>query len=513
MLDEQTLSTLLGHLQLLRRPVRLEFDAENESAQRLAEKLTGVHPLLDVRVGSGATLVVGEGEQPGRIVFEGFPGGHEFSSLVLAILHVGGHPPREAGEELAALKSHLDSSRRTLEFVVYYSQSCMNCPDVVQALNTIAVQNPSVHVRAVDGAAAASEVERLGVKAVPAVYLGGEAFHSGRADLAEIATKITQHIGGTSQSGAILDEERSDVLVIGGGPAGAAAAVYAARKGLSVTVAAERFGGQLLDTVGIENLVTSPSTTGHELARSLEENLERNSVRRKRAAAVELLPGRSARWRVSFASGAAAEADAVVLAPGASWRLLGVPGEQEYRNKGVTFCPHCDGPLFAGRDVAVIGGGNSGVEAALDLAGITRHVTVIEYSEQLRADAVLIDALRKKQNVTILTERETVEILGDSRQVTGLRLRDLGSGGTYDLAIDGVFVQIGLLPNTSWLGGTVNLNKRGEIIVDERGRTNLEGVVAAGDATTTPYKQITTAIGSGANAAIAAFEEMLTRAG
>jgi alkyl hydroperoxide reductase subunit F len=509
MLSEETLQALRGHMGLLRRPVVIGYDADDPAAQQLVRSLEGLSPLLRTSPGSESTLSVSEEGEAPRIVFAGVPGGHEFTSLVLAILHVGGHPPRDGASDAARIRAIVEQTGRELTFTTYYSQSCLNCPDVVQALNTLAALVPGIRAVPVDGATASEEVNRLGVKAVPAVYLDGELFHSGRATMEEITTKILHTLGAAKSESAT--EETAELLVIGGGPAGVTGAVYAARKGIEVTLAAERIGGQLLDTVGIENLVTTGPTTGPALTETLNENLHRNGVRiRKGRRARSLRAGATRRWRVEFENGSAVEADSVLLAPGARWRTLGVPGEEEYRNKGVTFCPHCDGPLFKAKRVAVIGGGNSGVEAALDLAGVAGHVTLIEFANSLRADAVLVEALERKENVTILTGRRTTEVLGDGAAVTALRLENHNGGHETTLDVDGVFIQIGLLPNTEWLQGAVALNERGEIPVDERGRTGLAGVLAAGDATDSPYKQITTAVGAGAAAAIAAFEERVT---
>jgi alkyl hydroperoxide reductase subunit F len=385
--------------------------------------------------------------------------------------------------------------------------SCQNCPDVVQALNLMSVLNPRVRHTMVDGALFEQEVAAHNIRSVPTVFMNGKQFGQGRMTVEEILAKLDQ--GAAQRAAAKLNAAAPyDVLIVGGGPAGAAAAIYAARKGIRVAVAAERFGGQVLDTMGIENLISVAHTEGPQLARELEQNVRANNVEIfNLQRATELVPGELHQLR--FASGASLKAKAVILATGARWRNLGVPGENEYRNRGVAYCPHCDGPLFKGKDVAVVGGGNSGVEAAIDLAGIVKHVTLIEFAPALRADAVLVNKLASLPNVKIITNAETSEVIGDGQQVTALRYKDRATGASHDLALAGVFVQIGLVPNTDWLKGTIRLSPRGEIEADARGQTSVEGVYAAGDCTTVPYKQIVVAMGEGTRAALGAFEHMV----
>jgi alkyl hydroperoxide reductase subunit F len=385
--------------------------------------------------------------------------------------------------------------------------SCQNCPDVVQALNLMAVLNPRIRHTMVDGALFEQEVAAHNIRSVPAVHLNGTPFGQGRMEVEQILAKLDH--GASARAAAQMNAEKPfDMLIVGGGPAGASAAVYAARKGIRVAVAAERFGGQVLDTLGIENLISVAHTEGPALARALEQNVRQHEVpifNLQRAA--KLVPGEL--HTVRFESGAELRARSVVLATGARWRELGVPGEAEYRNHGVAYCPHCDGPLFKGRPVAVVGGGNSGVEAAIDLAGIVKHVWLLEYADTLRADAVLVNKLKSLPNVTIITGAQTTEVVGDGSQVTALRYIERASGAARELALEGVFVQIGLVPNTDWLKGTVNLGNRGEIEVDARGQTSVPGVFAGGDCTTTPYKQIVVALGEGSRAALGAFEHMM----
>ncbi len=442
-------------------------------------------------------------ESESRVRFAGLPMGHEFTSLVLALLQTGGHPPKAA----PALVEQIRALEGDYHFETFVSLTCQSCPDVVQALNTMAVLNPKVRHTMIDGAVFQDEVERRRVMAVPAVFLNGRPFAQGRMELAEILAKMDA--GATASVRERLDAKPPfDVLVVGGGPAGAAAAIYAARKGIRTGIAAERLGGQLLDTVGIENFISIKETEGHKLASGLEQHVATYDVdvmNLQRAEA--LIPGDLI--EVKLAGGAAVKARTVVIATGARWREMNVPGEREYRNRGVAYCPHCDGPLFKGRRVAVIGGGNSGVEAAIDLAGLASHVWLIEYDTRLRADAVLVRKLRSLSNVTVITNAQTTEVRGDGERVNGLAYEDRQNGTLLSLALEGVFVQIGLAPNTDWLKGTVKLSARGEVEVDARGQTSVPGVFAAGDCTVVPYKQIVIAVGEGAKASLSAFDHLI----
>ncbi len=439
--------------------------------------------------------------------FAGIPLGHEFTSLVLALLQVGGHPPRvsdEVAEQIKAIKGNF-------EFETYFSLSCQNCPDVVQALNVLAVLNPNVKHVAIDGALFQEEVDERQIMSVPSIYLNGEPFGQGRMSVEEILAKLDT--GAEAREAARMSErEAFDVLVVGGGPAGAAGAIYAARKGIRTGVAAERFGGQVLDTMGIENLIAISETEGPKLARALEENVRNYDVdimNLQRASALVPATDEGGLHEVQFASGASLKAKTVIVATGARWRELNVPGEDEYRNRGVAYCPHCDGPLFKGKRVAVIGGGNSGIEAAIDLAGLVSHVTVLEFAEELRADAVLQNKLYSLNNVTVIRNAQTQKVLGDGQKVTGLSYTDRASDELKDIELEGVFVQIGLLPNSDWLRGAIELSKHGEVITDQRGETNVAGVFAAGDVTTVPYKQIVIAMGEGARASLSAFDHLI----
>jgi len=438
--------------------------------------------------------------------FAGIPMGHEFTSLVLALLQVGGHPSKTAPEVIEQIKA-LDGDYR---FETYFSLSCQNCPDVVQALNLMAVLNPNIKHVAIDGALFQDEVEARQIMSVPSIYLNGELFTQGRMSEEEILAKLDT--GSSARDAEKLKaKDAFDVLVVGGGPAGAAAAIYAARKGIRTGVAAERFGGQVLDTMAIENFISVKETEGPKLARALEEHVREYEVdimNLQRAS--QLIPaGEDGLHRVRFDNGGELKAKTLILATGARWREMNVPGEQEYRGRGVAYCPHCDGPLFKGKRVAVIGGGNSGVEAAIDLAGIVAHVTLLEFGEDLRADAVLQRKLNSLPNVRVLKMAQTTEVKGDGQKVTGLVYKDRTNDEVHSVELEGIFVQIGLLPNSEWLKGTLELSRFGEIIVDAKGQTSIPGVFAAGDVTTVPYKQIVIAVGEGAKASLSAFDHLI----
>jgi alkyl hydroperoxide reductase subunit F len=437
------------------------------------------------------------------VAFAGIPMGHEFTSLVLALLQVGGYP--------AKIEADVVEQIRNLEgnyvFETYMSLSCQNCPDVIQALNAMSVINPRIRHVAIDGALFQDEVEARKIMAVPTVYLNGEVFGQGRMGVEEILQKLDTGASARA-AGKLNAKETFDMLIVGGGPAAAAAAIYAARKGISTGVLSERFGGQVNDTLAIENFVSVTETEGPKFVSALEQHVRAYDVdimNTQRAA--KLVPGKLI--EVLTESGATLRARSVILATGARWRNVDVPGEQQYRNKGVAYCPHCDGPLFKGKRVAVIGGGNSGVEAAIDLAGIVSHVTLLEFGNELRADEVLQRKLRSLSNVSVHTQAQTTEIIGDGQKVTGLTYLERDTGERRHVELEGVFVQIGLVPNTEWLKGTVALSKHGEIEVDAKGQTSIPGVFAAGDVTTVPFKQIVIAVGDGAKASLGAFEHLI----
>ena len=512
MLDSNLRTQLQAYLERISQPVQLIASVdESESSAELLEllaEIVSLSTLLSLEVvrddlqpkPSFALRRPGSEE---RIRFAGLPMGHEFSSLVLALLQVGGYPPKAEQAVLDQIRA-LDGE---YQFETFVSLSCQLCPEVVQALNLMAVTNPKVRHTMFDGALFPGEVERRQIMAVPTVFLNGQPFGQGRLELEEILAKLDAGAAARDAAG-LAAKAPFDVLVVGGGPAGAAAAIYAARKGIRTGVAAERFGGQLLDTVGVENFISVKQTDGTKLATGLEAHVQHYDVDvMNRQRAESLIPGDLI--EVRFASGAALKSRSVIIATGARWREINVPGEREYRNRGVAYCPHCDGPLFKNKPVAVVGGGNSGVEAAIDLAGIVSHVTLIEYDPQLRADAVLTRKLHSLPNVTVITSAQTTEVTGDGQRVTGLVYREREGGTLRTLALAGVFVQIGLVPNTDWLKGTVKLSARGEVEVDARGQTSVPGVFAAGDCTTVPYKQIVIAVGEGAKASLSAFDHLI----
>lgn len=517
MLDANLTQQLRQYLGNLREGVELVAslgdDKRSAETRELLEEIAALNDKVSAHFDGDherkPSFIIRRASDPEKWVrFAGLPLGHEFTSLVLALLWAGGHPPK--------IDADLIEQARALEgdfaFEMYFSLSCHNCPDVVQALTLLALENPHVTATLIEGGAYQDEVEERGVLAVPATFLNGESFYNGKMELAEILARLDTSSDARAAE-KLSAEEPFEVLVLGGGPAGVASAVYTARKGFRTGIAAERFGGQLNDTLGIENLPGTIYTEGPKLAGELERQSDENGITRMNLAAARVLhpasePG--GMHRVTLGNGGELKARAIILATGARWRNLGVPGEAEYRNKGVAYCPHCDGPLFKGKRVAVIGGGNSGVEAAIDLANIVGHVTLIEYDDQLRADEVLQKKLRSFANVEIITSGATTEILGDGSRVNGLLCKDRTSGEERRIELEGVFVQIGLVPNTEWLAESgLELSQHGEIVVDEKGATSLPGIFAAGDATTTPYKQIVAAMGDGAKAGLTAFDYLI----
>ncbi|SDK00178.1 alkyl hydroperoxide reductase subunit F [Billgrantia gudaonensis] len=516
MLDDNLKAQLKAYLQKVTQPFEIVASLDDgDKSQELFKLLTEITELCDKIAlktdGDDARTPSFALNRPGEdtgLTFAGIPMGHEFTSLVLALLQVGGHPPKASDDVIEQIKA-LDAD---LHFETYFSLSCQNCPDVVQALNLMAILNPRIRHVAIDGALFQAEVEQREIMSVPSVYLNGEPFDQGRMSLEQILAKVDT--GAAEREAAKLSEKPAfDTLMIGGGPAGAAAAVYAARKGIRTGVVAERFGGQVLDTLAIENLVSVPHTEGPKLAAALEEHVKEYEVDiMNLQRAVELVPASQpgGEHEVRFESGATLKSRTLVLATGARWREMNVPGEAEYRNKGVAYCPHCDGPLFKGKRVAVIGGGNSGVEAAIDLAGLVAEVTLIEFMDELRADDVLQKKLASLPNVKIIKGARTTEVNGDGTRVNGLTFEERASGELRHLELEGVFVQIGLVPNTEWLKNSpIELSERGEIVTDERGMTSVPGIFAAGDVTTVPYKQIVIAMGEGSRAALGAFDYLI----
>lgn len=517
MLDDTLKGQLASYLERLKRPLELTVAVDDSEASRelgeLVQDISEASSLVSVVAAKDNAPRVpsfgigAQGEQP-RVVFAGLPMGHEFTSLVLALLHVGGHPPKEDAELLEQIKQ-LDGD---YHFETFFSQSCHNCPDVVQALNLMSALNPRIKHTAIDGGVFQDEVAARQVMGVPTVFLNGERFGQGRMELAEIVSKLDTN-DQSKRAEQLNKKDVFDVLIIGGGPAGAAAAIYAARKGISTGLVAERFGGQTLDTLAIENYISVPETEGPKFAAALEQHVRVypvDIIKHERAS--RLVPG-DAYHQVQLQSGATLKGKTVILATGARWRDMNVPGENEYRTKGVTYCPHCDGPLFKGKRVAVIGGGNSGVEAAIDLAGVVAHVTLLEFADDLKADAVLQRKLRSLPNVDIIVQARTTRVNGDGNKVTGLTYENRATKELIDLPLEGIFVQIGLLPNTDWLRETIELSRFGEIVIDAKGATSVPGVFAAGDATTVPFKQIIIATGDGAKAALGAFEHLIRSGG
>ena len=512
MLDTNLKNQLKAYLEKVSLPIEITASLDgSDKSREMRELLQDIQSLsslitLTERSGDGErtpSFALNRAGSNMGIRFAGIPMGHEFTSLVLALLQVGGYPPKVDADVIEQIRN----LKGEYLFETYISLSCQNCPDVVQALNLMAVLNPNIRHVMIDGALFQEEVTQRQIMSVPTVFLNGENFGQGRMGLEEILAKLDT--GAADREAAkIAQKDVFDVLVVGGGPAGSAAAIYAARKGIRTGVVAERFGGQVLDTMAIENFISVKETEGPKLAVAMEQHVKEYDVdvmNLQRAA--KLIPGDTI--EVQLASGASLKAKSVILATGARWREMNVPGEKEYRNRGVAYCPHCDGPLFKGKRVAVIGGGNSGVEAAIDLAGIVSHVTLLEFDSKLRADAVLQRKLHSLPNVTVITQAQSTEVTGDGNKVNGLRYTNRANGESHLIELEGIFVQIGLLPNTDWLKGTVALSNRGEIEVNARGETSVPGVFAAGDATTVPYKQIIIAMGEGSKAALSAFDHLI----
>lgn len=512
MLDANIKSQLKTYLAMVSQPIEivasLDDGAKSKELKELLQEIASVSDRVTLNEqGTDSRKPSFTINRPGTdisVQFAGIPMGHEFTSLVLALLQVGGHPIKLEESVIEQIRN-LDGDYK---FETYFSLSCQNCPDVVQALNVMSIINPRIKHVAIDGALFQDEVDSRQIMSVPTMFLNGEPFGQGRSSVEEILAKLDTNAG-SRKAEELNAKDPFDVLVIGGGPAGAAAAIYAARKGIRTGVAAERFGGQVLDTMSIENFISVKETEGPRFAAQLEEHVRVYDVDiMNLQRAEELIPG-DKEISVRMENGAVLKSKTVILATGARWRNINVPGEQEYRTKGVAYCPHCDGPLFKGKRVAVIGGGNSGVEAAIDLAGVVAHVTLIEFGDLLRADDVLQRKLRSLPNVDIIVSAQTTEIHGDGNKVNGLSYKDRTTEAIHKIDLEGVFIQIGLVPNTEWLKGTVNLSKHGEIEIDAKGQTSVPGVFAAGDVTTVPYKQIVIAIGEGAKASLSAFDHII----
>ena len=516
MLDAQLKTQLAAYLERVTQPFELVASLdESETSAQMRELLTTIQSLRSDKItlredGNDArkpSFTLQRQGSDSSLRFAGLPLGHEFTSLVLALLWTGGHPPKEEQDLLDQIKA----IEGDFNFEVYMSLGCHNCPDVVQALSLMAILNPHIKTTVIEGGAFRKEVEAREIMAVPMVYLNGEVFGAGRMQLGEIVAKLDT--GAAKREAAKLSaKEAFEVLIIGGGPAGAAAAIYTARKGIRTGIAADRIGGQVNDTLDIENYISVNKTEGPKFAAALESHIgdyDIDVMRLQRAAKLIPATEKGGLITIELENGGRLQAKSVVLSTGARWRNMNVPGEDQYRTKGVAYCPSCDGPLFKGKRVAVIGGGNSGVEAAIDLAGVVEHVTVFEFMPELKADAVLQKKLTSLPNVTIIKNAQTTEVLGDGSKVTGLSYKDRSNDEVKQVQLEGIFVQIGLLPNTDWLKGTLELNKMGEIVIDAKGQTSVPGVFAAGDCTNVPYKQIIVAAGAGAVAGLSAFEHLI----
>ncbi|GLS89508.1 alkyl hydroperoxide reductase subunit F [Psychromonas marina] len=518
MLDQNMKAQLKAYLENLKTEVHLVLSLdESDTAQKLltlANDIASLHDKIIVIEDATASTrkpimqVVNPTKQT-AIGFAGLPMGHEFTSLVLALLHSGGHPMKLEAEVIEQIANLEDA----MNFEVFISLSCQNCPDVVQALNMMAATNPKIKTTMIDGAAFQDEVAERNIMAVPSVYLNGEVFTQGRISLTEILNKVDTGAG-KKKAAALNEKEPYEVLVVGGGPAGASAAIYAARKGIRTGVVAERFGGQVMDTMSIENFISVKETQGPKLAAALEEHVKQYNVdimsEQRADGLVSAEKTEDGYIHVELESGATLKSRSVILSTGARWREMNVPGEQEYRNKGVAYCPHCDGPLFKGKKVAVIGGGNSGIEAAIDLAGIVEQVTVLEFADTLRADQVLVDKANSMNNISIIKSAQTTEVIGDGTRVNALNYIDRVTGEAKQIELAGIFVQIGLIPNSDFLKTSgVTLSSRGEIEVNAKGETSVAGVFAAGDVTTVPYKQIIIAMGEGSKASLSAFDHLI----
>lgn len=496
MLNAEIKAQLEQYLKMLEGPVVLKISAGTDKGMEdFVNEIASMSDLITVLpavLPRSPSFTVGD-----RVTFAGVPMGHEFTSFVMALLQVSGRRPKVDDKLIDRIKD----LRGPYTFETYISLSCHNCPDVVQALNIMAVLNPDITNVMIDGAKFKDEVDKKDIMAVPSVYLNGEFFESGKVGIEEILAKL-----GSQADVSDIDGKEYDVLVVGGGPAGASAAVYAARKGIRTGIVAERFGGQVADTMGIENLIGTSYTEGPKLVSALEAHVKDYDVDIHNLQRVESIKKRDHNIHVKLESGAELKTRTAIISTGARWRELGIPGELEFKNKGVAYCPHCDGPLFKGKHVAVIGGGNSGVEAAIDLAGIVGKVTVFEFMKDLKADQVLQDKLNSLTNVTVITNAQTTEITGDTK-VNGIEYKDRATDNIHTLELDGVFVQIGLVPNTEFLD--LNKDDYGQIIVDAHGKTSMSRVFAAGDCTNVPYKQIVISMGQGATAALGAFDYLI----
>ena len=514
-LDQNIKNQLSTYMAKIESPVEIVyFENESDKSAEMVDLLTEVDAMssmISIKKREDSThrspsFQVNQPDYVTGIVFAGVPMGHEFTSFILAILQVGGYPLKIEKELIEQIKSITGSYK----FETYISLSCHNCPDVVQALNVMSLLNPNITHTMIDGDVYQDEVKNKKIMSVPTIFLNNEEFYQGRMELEEIVAKIDSR-SDSIESEKLNKKEDFDVLIVGGGPAGASSAVYSARKGIKTGIVAERFGGQVMDTLGIENFISVKATEGPKLVKALEEHVldyEVDVMNHQRAKKIHIPKNKEEKFQLELDNGAKLKSKTLILSTGARWRELGVPGETEFKGKGVAYCPHCDGPLFKGKHVAVIGGGNSGVEAAIDLAGIVGHVTLFEFMPALKADQVLQDRLYSLKNVDVILNAQTKEILGDTK-VTAIKYMDRDTQEEKELALEGVFIQIGLIPNTDWLKDDIKLSQYGEIEVNDHGETSVPGIFAAGDVTTVPYKQIIIAMGEGSKAALGAFDYLI----
>src|SRR5210317_2217475 len=514
-LDQNIKNQLSTYLAKIINPIEIVyFENDSDKSVEMVDLLTEVDAMsamITIKKGDDSSnrspsFQVNQPDYKTGIVFAGVPMGHEFTSFILAILQTGGYPLKIEKELIEQIKSINGSYK----FETYISLSCHNCPDVVQALNVMSLLNPNITHTMIDGDVYQDEVKNKKIMSVPTIFLNNEEFYQGRMELEEIVGKIDSR-SDAIESEKLNKKEDFDVLIVGGGPAGASSAVYAARKGIKTGIVAERFGGQVMDTLGIENFISVKATEGPKLVKALEEHVldyEVEVMNHQRAQKIHIPKDKKDKFELELDNGAKLKSKTLILSTGARWKELGIPGELEFKGKGVAYCPHCDGPLFKGKHVAVIGGGNSGVEAAIDLAGIVGHVTLFEFMPNLKADQVLQNRLYSLKNVDVMLNTQTKEIIGDS-QVKAIKFMNRETQETQELALDGVFIQIGLIPNTDWLKDDLKLSKYGEIEVNDHGETSVPGIFAAGDVTTVPYKQIIIAMGEGSKAALGAFDYLI----
>ncbi len=516
MLTQDILNALKGYMKDLQHKITLVVQTgAHEKREELLDMLTQLASVSDMvevserdmagELRSPVSFLLEKNGDATGIVFSGVPGGHEFNSLILAILQTGGSQLKLD----ESIQNMVKKVNNKLDFQVYVSLSCHACPDVVQAMNQFALLNNNISAEMIDGGVYPELVDENKIQGVPTVFLNGEVFASGKVEIAGIIEKLGNAAPEILQASSAEPElPLQDVTVIGGGPAGVAAAIYSARKGLNVTIVADRFGGQVKDTMGIENLISVPKTTGPELTGSLMAHLNEYDVTLKEHLRVESIDNGYLKT-ITLNNGESFKTRTIIVATGANWRELGVPGEKENIGNGVAYCPHCDGPFYKGKDVAVIGGGNSGVEAALDLAGIVNSVTVFEFLPELKADKVLVEQLGKRDNISVIKNAATNQVVAENGKVTAIEYTDRATSEVYKKDLQGIFVQIGLVPNSKVVEGIVDLTKHGEIIINEKGQTNQTGIFACGDVTTVPYKQIVVAMGEGSKAALAAFDYLL----